>query len=63
MKITGDLIVDKIVERLAEENIRAFDSEIVKKFRSLNWQEINQLAAFGEIAEWHNERVLKGELK
>ena len=61
MKIAGDLIIDRIVQRLAEENIRAYDSEIVKKIRLLNWQEINQLAAFGDVAEWHNERILKGE--
>jgi len=34
-----------------------YDSNIVNKLRSMSRQELNQALAFGDVTEWHNERI------
>jgi hypothetical protein len=61
MKITGKQIIDAIAKRLAEENVRCYDSAIVAKLSALDSAEINQLSSFGDVTAWHNERMQKEE--
>jgi len=59
MKVTGEMIINAICKRLAEEDIRTYDSAIVNKLRSLNYYETLQLFTFGDVQEWHNDRLNK----
>ena len=56
MNYNGKQIIDAIVRRLDDEDIRCYDSAIVAKLASLNRYELNQLVTFGEIDKWMTER-------
>ena len=56
MNYNGKQIIDAIVRRLDDEDIRCYDSAIVAKLASLNRYELNQLVTFGEIDKWLTER-------
>jgi hypothetical protein len=56
MKIDGKQIIEAIVRRLNDENVRCYDSAIVAKLSSLDTYELNQLVTFGEIDKWLSER-------
>ncbi len=57
MSVNGRNIVDAIVKRLNEENIRCYDNAIVAKLNSLTAAEMSQLSTFGDVVEWHNDRI------
>lgn len=61
MDINGQQFIDAIVNRLKDEGSghRLFDSVIMNKLRTLNNGELNQIVSFGDVIDWHNERVLK----
>jgi hypothetical protein len=56
MNITGKQIIEAIVRRLDDEDVRCYDSAIVAKLALLNKYELNQLVTFGEIDKWLTER-------
>jgi hypothetical protein len=57
MKITGKDIIDAVARRLAEEDIRCYDSAIVQRLSELGPYETAQLTALGDVLAWHNERI------
>lgn len=57
MNHDGEYLIGRIVKRLKEEDIRAHDSNIISKLRSMDKRELWQLLAFGDVVEWHNDRV------
>lgn len=59
MKVTGEQIIDVIAERLNEEGIPPSDNEIVRRINELTPQQAMQLVTFGDIQDWHNERICK----
>ena len=59
MNTNGKQIIEAIVNRLDDEDVRCYDSAIVAKLRTLNRYEIQQLSTFGDTTEWHNERIKK----
>jgi len=59
MKNTGQDIVNAIVQRLVDTNVRAYDHNVVNLLKTLNFQEVNQLFSFGDVQRWHNERIVK----
>jgi len=59
MKNTGQDIVNAIVQRLVDTNVRAYDHNVVNLLKTLNFQEVNQLFSFGDVQNWHNERIVK----
>ena len=62
MNYNGKQIIDAIVRRLDDENVRCYDSAIVAKLASLDRYELSQLVTFGEIDKWlmeHNNKQLK----
>ncbi len=61
MNITGKQIIEAIVRRLDDEDVRCYDSAIVAKLASLNKYELNQLVTFGEIDKWLTERNNKAK--
>jgi len=56
MNYTGKDIIDAIVRRLQDEDIKCYDSNIVAKLASLNKYELSQLTTFGEVDKWLSER-------
>jgi hypothetical protein len=57
MKITGEQIVSALADRLSDMGQRCHDSAIVALLATLNWQQVNQLTALGDVSQWRNERV------
>jgi hypothetical protein len=57
MKITGEQIVSALADRLIDTGQRCHDSAIVGLLATLNWQQVNQLTALGDVSQWHNERA------
>ena len=56
MNYNGSQIIDAIVRRLNDEDIRCHDSAIIQKLASLDRYEINQLTTFGDIDKWIADR-------
>jgi len=52
----GRQIIEAIVRRLNDLDIRCYDTEIVSKLASLDKYEINQLTTTGDIDIWVKER-------
>ena len=63
MNSDGQDLINIIVRRLEEEGSghRLFDSVIMNKLRGMNNAQLNQAVIFGEVVDWHNERILKQE--
>jgi len=59
MQFTGRQFLDAVAKRLDEENIRCYDTAIVKKIQTLSSGELNQLVSFGDVTQWHNDRIEK----
>lgn len=59
MKIDGEMFIEAICNRLRDEDVRLYDSEIVKKIRALNSYEVLKIATFGDVNEWRNDRINK----
>ena len=53
---TGMEIIEAIVNRLDDKDIRCYDSAIVSQLRQLTKYELNQLVTFGDIDEWVKDR-------
>ena len=65
MNIDGKKLIKIVVERLAENDIRCYDSAIVGELRELNTYELSQLILFGTTEKWEKdrkERRLKNDL-
>jgi len=56
MNYTGKDMIDAIVRRLQDEDIKCYDSNIVAKLAILNKYELSQLTTFGEVDKWLSER-------
>jgi hypothetical protein len=56
MNYTGKDMIDAIVRRLQDEDIKCYDSQIVAILASLNKYELSQLTTFGEVDSWLSER-------
>ena len=56
MKTTGKAVINAIVRRLNDKDIRCDDTAIVTELRELNRHELNQLITFGDVAKWVHER-------
>ena len=52
----GRQIIEAIVRRLNDLDIRCYDTEIVSKLASLDKYEISQLTTTGDIDIWVKER-------
>ena len=59
MNKNGEQIIQAIVRRLNDEDVRCYDSNIVNELRTLDEYEINQLVIFGDIDKWVSERKNK----
>jgi len=57
MNHDGKYLIERIVKRLDEDDIRAHDSNIISKLRSMDKRELWQLLTFGDVVKWHNDRV------
>lgn len=58
MKITGEDMINAVVRRLEDEDVRCYDSAIVAKLNKLTHRELAQLTCFGDVLAWHNERII-----
>jgi hypothetical protein len=58
-KVTGQDFIDAITARLTDKNIRCYDTAIVQQLRELTGGEVMQIASFGDVTKWHNERINK----
>lgn len=59
MNKNGKELIDAIVRRLNDENIRCYDFAIIKKLSQLDRYELSQLITFGDIDKWVRERNKK----
>ena len=59
MKITGQDLIVIVSERLVEEGILCYDSNILKRIRELSSEELMQILSFGNAIIWHNEKINK----
>lgn len=57
MNITGNDLIQCVAQKLKEENVLCYDTAIVHKIRTLTKGQLNQIVSFGDVTEWHNERV------
>lgn len=57
MEVTGKMFIDAIVKRLADKNVRCYDSAIVQRLSSLSAPQLMQLVSVGDIQQWHNDRI------
>jgi len=57
MNHDGEYLIGRIVKRLDEDDIRAHDSNIISKLRSMDKRELWQLLTFGDVVKWHNDKV------
>ena len=61
MKIRGEILINAIVNRLNDLDIRCYDSAIVRQIRELSHYELNQILYSGEVSSWRNERINKSK--
>lgn len=54
--MTGEEFIHKICEKLEEEEILLYDSNIVRKLASLTGTELSELINTGDVISWKNER-------
>jgi hypothetical protein len=59
MNKNGKEIVDVLAAKLDFDNIRCYDSNIVRLLSSLDKYELNELITFGTLAKWEREKTLK----
>ena len=59
MKIDGKKLIEIIVNRLDDEDIRCNDFIIVNKLRDMTFLELNQATCLGDVVSWHNDRKQK----
>ena len=59
MNITGKQLLDAVAKRVDEEGRLCYDTAIVAKINSLSSGELNQLVSFGDVTQWHNDRIEK----
>lgn len=52
-------MIAAVGRRLDDENIVAYDTAIVSKLRKLTAQELAQLTDFGDVTQWHADRIAK----
>ena len=52
----GKEIIEAIVRRLDDEDVRCYDSAIVAKLATLDRYELNQLITFGDVDKWIRKR-------
>ena len=55
--MTGKELIEKVCERLRDEDIRLYDSNIKNKIESLTAMELNQLVSLGDIDSWVRDRT------
>ena len=55
----GEGFIEVICQRLREENILLYDSNIMQKIRTLTNGELNQIVSLGDVINWHNDRINK----
>jgi len=59
--MNGQKLIDIVVNRLKDEGSghRLYDSVIINRLREMSSAELNQAISFGDVQNWHNERILK----
>ena len=56
-KINGRRFIEIICQKLEDEGQLLYDSNIVMKINILTDRELNQIISFGDVVDWHNDRV------
>ena len=56
MNYTGREVIEAVVRRLNDKDIRCYDSAIVAVIADLNRQQLSELITFGDLTKWINER-------
>lgn len=57
--VTGKDFIDAVAKRLNDEDIRCYDSAIVQKIRTMTDGQLRQVFHFGDVQQWHNDRINK----
>ena len=59
MNTDGKKLINKLCERLEDKGKLCTDSQIIMLLRSLDRHEVNELATFGKVIKWENEKINK----
>jgi len=57
MKMSGKELIEKICQKLREENILLYDSAIKQKIESLTANELSELVNLGDVSSWIRDRT------
>jgi hypothetical protein len=57
--MNGKEFIEKICNKLREENVLLYDAHIRNKIESLTEVELRELINFGDVIKWKNERTLR----
>jgi len=57
MEVSGKDLIKILVTRLKDKGQSYKDYDIVHLPRSLTSTQLNQILAFGDVLDWHNERI------
>jgi len=55
--VTGEDFIKAVCNRLNDNNIRCYDSAIVREIRKLTGAKLMQVLTFGDVQKWHNDRL------
>ena len=58
-KVSGEDFISAVADRLNDEDIRCYDSAIVRQVRKMTAGQLWQIVHFGDVTEWHNYRIRK----
>ena len=57
MEVSGTDLIKILVTRLKDKGQSYKDYNIVHSLRSLTSTQLNQIVTFGDVLDWHNERI------
>ena len=59
MKLNGEDFIKVVCNRLKDENkdVLLSDSVIINRIREMSDGEMWQVISFGDVQDWHNERI------
>lgn len=57
MKMTGEDLIKILVKRCNDLDKRCDDSTIINLLRDLDYHQVSQFFYFGDVHDWHNERI------
>ena len=58
-RLNGEEFINAVAERLKDQDIRCYDTNIVSALKELTYYDLNMLIFEGTCPKWHNEKINK----